>query len=108
MTKNSQKQLTGLERAASLFGVLATPMRLRILAALQRGELNVSSLLAQIDASQPNMSRHLLVLYQAGVLSRRRDGQQIYYRIADPSVLAVCDAMCSRLAQTRFELVKSC
>ena len=104
VAKNSIKRLFELERAAELFGVLATPMRLRILAALKHGEQNVTSLLGKIDASQPNMSRHLSVLHRFGVLARRREGQQIYYRIADQSVVLVCEAMCSNLSQSKFEL----
>lgn len=104
----SVKSLLELERAAELFGVLATPMRLRILAALKQGEQNVSNLLDKIDASQPNMSRHLSVLLQAGVVARRREGQQMYYRIADPSVVLVCEAMCSSLSKTEFELAAAC
>lgn len=82
-----------LERAAELFGVLSTPMRLKIIGALCDGEQNVTCLLSQISASQPNMSRHLQVLYQAGVLSKRRSGQQVFYKIADDSVVRVCKAV---------------
>ena len=84
---------TALDRAAELFGVLSTPMRLKIIGALCEGEQNVTCLLSQIEASQPNMSRHLQVLYQAGVLSKRRAGQQVFYKIADDSVVRVCKAV---------------
>jgi DNA-binding transcriptional ArsR family regulator len=97
-----------IDRAANLFGVLSTPMRLRILAALKQGEQNVTSLLDKINASQPNMSRHLTVLHQAGVVARRRDGQHMFYRIADPSVVRVCEAMCSNLSSAEFELSEAC
>ncbi len=83
-----------LERAAELFGVLSTPVRLQIIGALCGGEQNVTHLLGQIEVSQPNMSRHLQVLYQAGVLAKRRSGQQVFYRIADESVVRVCKAVC--------------
>lgn len=86
--------LLALERAAELFGVLSTPVRLQIIGALCCGEQNVTHLLGQIEASQPNMSRHLQVLYQAGVLAKRRSGQQVFYRIADESVVRVCRAVC--------------
>lgn len=86
-----------LERAAELFGVLSTPMRLHIISVLCGGEQNVTHLLTQIEASQPNMSRHLNVLYQAGVLTKRRSGQQMFYRIADDSVVLVCKAVCSQV-----------
>jgi DNA-binding transcriptional ArsR family regulator len=59
------------ELAAELFGILATPMRLRILSALCDKEKSVSELLADIDTTQPNLSQHLNLLYRAGVLKRR-------------------------------------
>lgn len=96
---NPTKALTpAIERAAELFGVLSTPMRLQIIGVLCRGEQNVTHLLSEIEASQPNMSKHLQVLYQAGVLAKRRSGQQVFYRIADESVARVCKAVCSQAA----------
>jgi DNA-binding transcriptional ArsR family regulator len=85
------------ESAAELFGVLSTPARLRIIGALCGGEKNVSQLLEEIEVSQPNMSRHLNVLYQAGVVAKRRSGSQRFYRIADESVVQVCKAVCSQV-----------
>ena len=85
------------ERAAELFGVLATPVRLRIIGALCGGEKNVSQLLEDIEVSQPNMSRHLNVLYRTGVVAKRRSGVQVFYRIADESVVRVCKAVCSQI-----------
>ena len=64
------------EMAAELFGVLATPMRLRILSALCDKEKSVSQLLQEIDTTQPNLSQHLNLLYRAGVLAKRKDGTQ--------------------------------
>lgn len=84
-----------LERAAELFGVLATPVRLQIIRILCNGEQNVTHLLAQIEASQPNMSRHLQILYQAGMLTKRRSGHQTFYRLADDSKALVCKLVCS-------------
>ena len=67
--------------AAELFRLLATPIRLKIISALCGQEKNVSQLLMEIETTQPNMSQHLAALHRAGVLSRRRDATQIYYRI---------------------------
>jgi ArsR family transcriptional regulator len=92
--KLTQLSMPTLVRAAELFGVLSTPMRLKIIGVLCGGEQNVSCLLSQIEASQPNMSRHLQVLYQAGVLSKRRAGQQVFYKLADDTVVNVCKAVC--------------
>lgn len=85
------------DRAAELFGVLATPVRLRIIGALCGGEKNVTKLLDEIEVSQPNMSRHLNVLYRTGVVAKRRSGVQVFYRIADESVVLVCKAVCERI-----------
>ncbi len=88
-----------LERAAEVFAVLATPIRLKIIGELCEGEQNVTQLLAQIGSSQPNMSRHLSVLHQAGVVAKRRSGQQVFYRIANDSVVLVCKAVCSQVGE---------
>jgi DNA-binding transcriptional ArsR family regulator len=71
-----------VERAADLFGLLSTPLRLRIVLALCSGEKSVGELLAGVQmGGRPNMSQHLNLLYRAGVLSKRREGAQVYYRI---------------------------
>lgn len=85
------------DRAAEFFGVLSTPARLRIIGALCGGERNVTHLLDVIKVSQPNMSRHLNVLYKAGVVAKRRCGPQVFYRIADASVVKICKSVCSQV-----------
>jgi ArsR family transcriptional regulator len=82
------------EHAAELFRVLSAPMRLKIISCLCEGEQNVNYLLSKISTTQPNMSQHLNTLYKAGVLAKRRDGVQIYYRIANLQVVTVCKAVC--------------
>jgi ArsR family transcriptional regulator len=84
--------------AAELFRLLATPMRLRIISALCGQEKNVSQLLAEIDTTQPNMSQHLAALYRAGVLARRREATQIYYRIGSERAATLCRAVCMQIA----------
>jgi DNA-binding transcriptional ArsR family regulator len=86
------------ESAAELFGLLSTPVRLKIISAVCNGERNVSELLEQIDTTQPNMSQHLATLYRAGVLGRRRDGTQIYYRLQSERVATLCRAVCTQVA----------
>lgn len=71
------------ERAAELFSLLSTRVRLQIVRELLDGEKNVGQLNGRVGASQPNLSHHLGVLYQSGLLSRRRDGSHVVYRIAD-------------------------
>ena len=86
------------EKAAEIFRVMSAPMRLRIISALCNGEKNVGELLAEIDTTQPNMSQHLNTLYRAGVLGKRRDGVQIYYRIVNERVVSLCRAVCVQIA----------
>lgn len=86
------------ELAAEVFRVMSAPMRLKIISHLCDGERNVSYLLSKIDTTQPNMSQHLTTLYQAGVLGKRREGVQIYYRIIDDRVSALCRAVCTQIA----------
>ena len=86
------------ESAAELFGLLSTPVRLKIISAVCNGERNVSELLAQIDTTQPNMSQHLATLYRAGVLGKRREGTQIYYRLQSERVATLCRTVCTQVA----------
>ena len=86
------------ESVAELFSVLSTPIRLRIISAVCNGEKNVSELLAQIDTTQPNMSQHLSMLYRSGVLAKRREGTQMYYRLQSERVATLCRAVCTQVA----------
>ncbi|MGM9426490.1 ArsR/SmtB family transcription factor [Hydrogenophaga sp. MI9] len=86
------------ELAAELFGVLATPMRLRILGALCDKEKSVSQLLQEIQTTQPNLSQHLHLLHRAGVLARRKEGTQVIYRVQNEKVVALCRTVCTQIA----------
>lgn len=86
------------ELAAEVFRVMSAPMRLKIISCLCNGEKNVSQLLEEIDTTQPNMSQHLNTLYQAGVLGKRREGVQIFYRIVNDRVVTLCRAVCTQIA----------
>jgi DNA-binding transcriptional ArsR family regulator len=86
------------ELAAEVFRVMSAPMRLKIISSLCNGEKNVTELLSEIDTTQPNMSQHLNTLYQAGVLGKRREGVQIYYRIINDRVVTLCRAVCTQIA----------
>lgn len=86
------------ERAAELFRLMAAPMRLKIISSLCNAEKNVGQLLGEINTTQPNMSQHLNTLYQAGVLGKRRDGVQIFYRIVDDRAAKMCRAVCMQIA----------
>jgi ArsR family transcriptional regulator len=93
----------GLLMLGYAIGVLATPIRLRIISALCQGEKNVSQLLDEIETTQPNMSQHLATLYRAGVLGKRRDSTQIYYRIVNEQAATICRTVCTQIAFTLEE-----
>jgi DNA-binding transcriptional ArsR family regulator len=86
------------EMAAEVFRVMSAPMRLKIISCLCNGEKNVSQLLEEIATTQPNMSQHLNTLYHAGVIGRRREGVQIFYRIINDRVVTLCRAVCTQIA----------
>lgn len=86
------------DSAAELFSILATPVRLKIISAVCQEEKNVSQLLELIDTTQPNMSQHLGTLYRSGILSKRREGTQIYYRLQSERVATLCRAVCTQVA----------
>jgi ArsR family transcriptional regulator len=86
------------ESAAELFSILATPVRLKIISAVCQEEKNVSQLLEVIDTTQPNMSQHLGTLYRSGILAKRREGTQIYYRLQSERVATLCRAVCTQVA----------
>lgn len=78
------------ESVARYFSVLGEPTRLRLLHALCQEERCVNDLIKATGLAQANASRHLGLMYQAGMLSRRRDGTQIFYRLADPMYIELC------------------
>lgn len=86
------------ESVAELFALLSTPVRLKVIGALVHGEKTVSQLLAEIETTQPNMSQHLATLYRAGMLGRRRDSTQVYYRLQSERVATLCRAVCTQVA----------
>jgi len=86
------------DTVAELFTLLSTPIRLKIISSLCHGEKNVSQLLEEIDTTQPNMSQHLATLYRAGVLGKRRESTQIYYRLESERVASLCRAVCTQVA----------
>jgi ArsR family transcriptional regulator len=86
------------ELAAEIFRVMSAPMRLKIISALCDGERNVTELLERIPTTQPNMSQHLNTLHKAGVIGRRREGVQVYYRLVNDRVVTLCRAVCTQIA----------
>jgi ArsR family transcriptional regulator len=82
---------------AHRFSVLAEPLRLRLIHALFEGEKSVNTLVELTGGTQGNVSRHLQTLTQAHILKRRKEGLQVFYSIADPSIFQLCDLVCGSL-----------
>jgi len=87
-----------LEQVAMRLKALGEPMRLRILRCLAVGERTVGEVADEVGASQPNVSRHLATLEQAGWVSRRKDGNRVYVRLCDTAAEQLCGYVCA-LAQ---------
>ena len=83
---------------ARYFGLLSEPTRLKILHAICQAERSVTAIVAATGATQTNVSRHLALMHQAGVVSRRRDGNSVYYRVADPEFVEICRSVCVQIA----------
>ena len=84
----------GLALVAGRFRLLSEPLRLQILNRLQGGETSVSQLAGDIGASQPNVSKHLRLLIEGGIVARRQEKTSVFIRIADPSVFELCHVVC--------------
>ncbi|HEX6622895.1 MAG TPA: metalloregulator ArsR/SmtB family transcription factor [Pyrinomonadaceae bacterium] len=101
MAKAKKRPMTpeALALVAARFKVLAEPLRLRILQALEGGEMSVGDITEAVESTQPNISKHLKMLQEAGVVSRRQEGNTVYYSIADETVFEICDVVCSSIRE---------
>ena len=95
-----------VELIARRFRVIGEPMRIKILDRLRDGETTVHELTEALESSQQNVSKHLGVLHEAGILSRRKQGTSTFYAIADESVLALCEQVCGGLQRQFADLAK--
>jgi DNA-binding transcriptional ArsR family regulator len=97
--RNESPEMTweALQLVAVRFRALGEPLRLRILQNLEHGEMSVTVLAAKIGSTQPNISQHLKVLQDAGLIKRRQVGTSALYSIADEMVFELCEMVCSRL-----------
>lgn len=82
---------------ARRFRLLAEPTRIKLLDRLRQGEATVNELAESLESSQQNVSKHLAVLTDAGILGRRKEGTYAYYRIVDESVFALCEEVCGSI-----------
>jgi len=93
-----------IELIAARFRVIGEPMRIKLLDRLRAGSATVGELTAALGASQQNVSKHLTVLHQAGIVSRAKEGTSVRYAIADDTVFALCEQVCGGLRAQLDEL----
>ncbi len=95
------------ERIARRFAALADPLRIRILDTLrERGECSVGELVELLGARQQNVSKHLGILLQQGIVARRKERTRALYRIADDTVLQLCELVCGSIERELAELAR--
>ena len=96
--KHAPMSPAALELVAGRFRVLAESARLRILQALQSaGEMSIGDLAESIGLSQPNVSKHVKILIESGMVARRQEGNTVFCSIYDDSVFELCDVVCTSL-----------
>jgi DNA-binding transcriptional ArsR family regulator len=83
---------------AGFFKVLSEASRLQIVCALKAGPKNVTEIIEVTGLGQANVSKHLKMLAQAGVVSRQPQGVSVYYQIANPFVFELCELVCDALS----------
>lgn len=88
-----------MEQLASYFQALAEPTRLRILNLLRSGERNVGDIAQATGFTAANVSRHLALLAERGMVARESRGTSVWYRIADASIFELCDLVCGSIAR---------
>jgi DNA-binding transcriptional ArsR family regulator len=99
-----------LAQLADYFKVLSEANRLEILCCLKSGSKNVTEIITETGLGQANVSKHLKILAQAGIVARHPVGVSIYYEIADPLIFELCELVCDRLVinlQERSQQLKS-
>jgi DNA-binding transcriptional ArsR family regulator len=95
-----------LELMAVKFRMLADSTRLAILRALMQGERNVTAVVAETGRNQANVSKHLKMLADAGLVARRKAGLQAFYRLDDPLVEKLCRLVCDTIVQDAAEQIR--
>jgi DNA-binding transcriptional ArsR family regulator len=93
-----------VELIAQRFRVIGEPMRIRLLDQLRDGPMTVNELTDALGATQQNVSKHLAVLAQAGIVGREKDGNRVRCFIADQTVFELCELVCGGLREQVAEL----
>ncbi len=87
-----------VEMVAGRFRVLGDPLRLRLLGMISEREMSVGEIVEAARLPQASVSKQLQILLKAALVSRRKEGHFVYYSLADPSVMRLCDVVCGSLA----------
>jgi len=97
---------TLFELQSEVCKTLASAKRLEIISALKEGEKTVGELVEILGVPKANVSQHLAVMRNKGILNSRRDGVNIYYSIANPKVIQACMLMREVLTEQMQEKSK--
>ncbi len=102
-------QLTdaALELIAGRFRALGEPMRLRLLSLILTGERTVGQLVEELASSQANVSKHLGILRQAGMIGTRKEGLSTVCFVSDPIAMQLCELMCNHLREVNERQAKA-
>jgi DNA-binding transcriptional ArsR family regulator len=88
-----------IAQAAQAMKAIAHPLRLKVLCVLADGELSVQDIVERVGTTQSNISQHLSIMRDKGVLYTRKDANRVYYRIDDPRIIKLVammrDVFCS-------------
>jgi len=91
MTTSKAKSMNEIQihQASFALKALSHPLRLKILSVLDRNEVSVQDIVEQVGTTQSNISQHLALMREKGVLRTRRDANRVYYRVADKRTLEI-------------------
>jgi DNA-binding transcriptional ArsR family regulator len=86
------------DAVAVYFHVLSEPMRLKIMRSICQEEKSVNQIVEEVEGGQANVSRHLKLMFQHGVVAKRKEGTQVLYKVSDPTMVDICRSVCSMIA----------
>ncbi|MBN4061085.1 helix-turn-helix transcriptional regulator [bacterium AH-315-I18] len=108
MSKKQQKMSPEqIQTVARMFKVLGEPTRLMILRLLFKKPLTVSEIVLALESKQANVSKQLGMLHGAGLVSRKRCGNQVTYAIGEPMIFELCELVCGKLQRDAVSHAKS-
>ena len=100
--EETQQKMTEaqMERVAAVFKVLSETARLKLVSSLMGGSRTVSELVELSALKQSNVSKHLKILADAGLISKRKEGNFVRYEISEPKLYALCGLMCAQVEES--------